>query len=419
MTNARGLPRSLLLKSALPATLATLLVPLFVSCTNVFAPPAAAAGSTNDLGALTDPATLIAMGNVAIDQGDYARSQACFERAILLNPRLSLARLGAVRSVMLRDDPLSFAALSTLMTGLGGGNLSGLGTFVGGLNASALYASGGAPTRVQSYLRDTNGYSWWAGQCDGVVPTNGLTALINLLFANVLELPAVMFDLRRDYVYNNTNDINTSGDLLLWTGGAVGINPTFYSLTNSFASVASNLSSLTNPTSLAGLTNATNVVNLAYLSNAAIASSPFAGAVPVLLSADDTLKAVHVSLMALLAGVKTVDLAGRLALLDQINARIATIPGAAAVTNMLGTVLSVSSLLGAMNTDANASNVMGGGAFNTVHLLLDGSNAFNPAAGLSSFAPWTWVPLSNAAVKPSTNSLQGQLKITWTNFGLP
>jgi hypothetical protein len=407
------------MRPAIRAFLVLLLMPLVFACANIFAPAAVAVGSTNDLGAITDPAALIAMGDTAIDTSDYVRAQACYERAILLNPRLSRARVGAVRAVMLRDDPLSFQSLSMLMTGLSGGGLAGMGTFAGGLNANALYAATGAPAKVQGYLRDTNGYSWWAGQCDGVVPTNGLTPLINLLFANVLEMPAVLFDLRRDYSYNNTNDVATSGDLLVWTGSAVGINPTFYGLTNALSGVASNLSSLTNPTTVAGLTNATNVTNLSYLSNTNLSASPFAGTLPVLLSADDALKAAHVSIMAILSSIKAVDLAGRLSQLDQINARIATIPGSAMVTNMLGSVLSVSSMLGSITNDTNVSGVLGGAMFNAFHQLLDGSNAFSPAGGLSSFTPWAWVPLTNAAVKPSTNSLQGQLKISWTNFGFP
>jgi hypothetical protein len=287
---------------------------------------------------------LIAMGNAAIDQADYPRAKACFDRAILLNPRLSQARLGAVRAVMLRDDPLSFAALSTLLSGLGGGGLSGLGTFASGLNASALYAVSGSPARVQAYLRDTNGYSWWAGQCDGVVPTNGLTALVNLLFAGVLELPAVLFDLNRDFSYNNTNDVAGRRSLF---GRGGGHQPTFYALTNAFTPSPATVER-DEPGHLAGLTNATNVVNLA---SPRTRRSPRAYAGVVRRAGRRRQPQGRAQLAHGHPRLRKDCRPGRAAGHPRPDhARIATIPGAGAVTNMLASVLGLLPA-GSMNTD--------------------------------------------------------------------
>lgn len=361
--------------------LAPLAISALVSCANVFAP------STNtgdaDIASTTDVPTLLSMGDSALDANNFSRALTAYSRAVGLSNICGRARLGVARSAMLRDDWAALDILGSLMSG-GTNAIMGFGTIAA---ASTLYATNGAVVTVLNALKPTNGTSWWNGGCDSSVPTNSFTANLLVFYVMALEFPALLFDLRRDFVYNNTNSLTVDGDLLVSTAGSLGLNPSYVAITNDLVTIANDMASGTNLTK------------------------------PSLLAIDDRISNVHESLMGILASLKSSDPLSRLSLISEATARLQAVPNAGPLTNVLSALFAVGPMMSMVTNDTNVGNFLSGAFFNGVHEGLNGEQVVIPSAGIASFSHSNWVCVSNTSVVAGGAHLQGQLKTIWNALG--
>lgn len=355
-----------------------LFLPVFLglwTCTNIFQP---AAGTYPDANGISDVATLIGYGDAYLAKFDYAHALVYYDRAISLSPTSSKARMNASRTVVLRDNADTLLALGTLSAN----SANPLGALVGSANTSTLFSSNGALNKVQTYLNSSSSKNWFNGQCDSDVPTNSLSGLFHLLYTSTIELPVIIYDMHRDFIYNNTNHLTNNGDLLVLSNGTIGINPTYDYFVTELNSIA---------------VDAANPLN--WNTNS-------------LLLIDARLKVLHDLCEVLLLSLKTIDPLGRLDILDQIIARINTIPGSSVVSSTLTTLTSLTaSIRTQIAGDASIDSFLRGHVFNAIHSNLNGSWAFVSNSGLSSFTNSPWVDLSSSSVQPSLLNAQGILKI--------
>jgi hypothetical protein len=336
-----------------------------------------------DIKTITDISQLMTIGEGAMAKSDWTRALACYNRVITLNSRYSQARVNAVRAVLLRDDSEALKTFG-ILSGNPTNPFSGL---AGILNSYTFFGTNGAIYLTQTYLQATNGSNWYKGECDQMVPTNSFTPLMNLLYVDLLELPGLLLDLRRDYKYNNTNHITNSGDLLIVDStGTFTFNPTFSYLATKLNSIANDIA---NP-------------------------SPTTRAYFLIL--DGQLQSLHDLIEDILTGLKTVNLTARLNQIDEIFARLQTIPGTSTLATVFAQMQTITSGLKVYVTNDTYATVINGHVFNSLHSNLNGSFAFVSNSGIASFTPSPWVTLSSSSVVANSNSLQGILKISYNFF---
>ncbi len=353
------------------------------ACANLFQPNPT--DPNFDIKTITDKATLMSLGEGAMTKSDWKRALACYNRVIALDPRHSQAKVNAMRASLLRDDAETFKTFGILLAN----PASPFAGLAGVLNSYNLYTTNGAIYLVKSYLTGTNyGSNWYLGDCDNVVPTNSFTPLLNLLYVDLLELPGLMLDLRRDYNYNNTNHLTNGGDLLVVdTGGTLTVNPTITYLSDKL-------------TSLTG--------DIYYSSSSSKA---------YFLALDDELKALHDLLNTLLLGLQAVNLTARINQIDEIFVRLQSIPGTSSLSSIFSQMSAITGSLKNYITNSTIAPVAQGYTFNSLQSNLNGSFAFVSNNGIVSFVPSPWVSLSSSKVVGNTNSLQGVLKLTYTGYG--
>ncbi len=354
-----------------------LLVATFIcltACTALFQPNTE---TYPDADSITDVPTLIGYGDAYFGRLEYNKALTYYNRAISLSPTSSKARMNASRAVLVRDEVPALLALGTLTAS----GANPLGALAGTANSSTLFSSNGALHQMQTYLNNSATKSWFYGQCDTDVPTNSLTGLFNILYAGIIEMPVVLYDLKRDFNYNNTNHLTNNGDLVIYSGGTMVINDSTNYFFTEAASIASDMVAASN-----------------YSTNA-------------ILALDARLKTLHDLTELLLAGIKSIDLLGRLDILDQVVIRINGIPGSSIISSTLTTLTSMNTTIRSQFAgDATVSSFLGGHSFSSIHSNLNGSFAFVSNQGLSSFSPSAWVTVTSSSVQANANNLQGSLK---------
>jgi hypothetical protein len=175
MKNLRFLALSSILLSALTASCA-------FNIFSVFNP--------TDPSGVSDPNTLVAMGDDYLASLEYTNAFNCYSRAMSLAPKNSRAIDGACTSFLYMRVPMTNLIMAMVSSSF---SINGW--------QNAIYASA-------AYIH-TNLYKIISGQADGVIPANDVNVNLNFYFFN--QIYAIFFSVDTD---NDGNVVNDPNDLI-------------------------------------------------------------------------------------------------------------------------------------------------------------------------------------------------------------